>query len=81
MVESCQRTTLDLVPLNSKVKVLEIFGGWGIRQRLGQLGINPGDSVVVIRSGILAGPIMVNVNNSEVALSRGMAKKVLVQLL
>jgi ferrous iron transport protein A len=81
MVESCQRITLDLVPLNSKVKVLEIFGGWGIRQRLGQLGINPGDIVVVIRSGILAGPIMVNVNNSEVALSRGMAKKVLVQLL
>jgi ferrous iron transport protein A len=81
MVESCQEITLDLVPLNSKVKVLEIFGGWGIRQRLGQLGINPGDIVVVIRSGILAGPIMVNVNNSEVALSRGMAKKVLVQLL
>jgi ferrous iron transport protein A len=81
MVESSPKITLDLIPLNSKVKVLEIFGGWGIRERLSQLGIHPGDIVEVIGSGILAGPILVNVHNSEVALSRGMAKKVVVQLL
>ncbi len=81
MVGSHNEITLDLVPLNSRVKVLEIFGGWGIRQRLGQLGINPGDIMMVKRSGIFAGPIMVNVQNADVALSRGMARKVIVQLL
>jgi len=79
--DSLNETSLDIVPINSRVKVLEILGGWGIRQRLGQLGIHPGDTMIVKRSSILKGPIMVNVHKADVALGRGMAKKVIVQLL
>ncbi len=72
------RLTLDSVPKGKEVKIVEIRGGWGIRQRLNQLGINIGDRVFVKRSGIMGGPILVHVHGTEVALGRGMAKKVIV---
>ena len=78
-LETTNGIFLDLVGVNTKAKVLEIRGGWGIRQRLGQLGIHPGDTLIVKRSGVLGGPIVVNVHNADVALGRGMAKKVIVQ--
>lgn len=79
--KSLNNIPLDLAPINSRVKVVKILGGWGIRQRLGQLGVHPGDVMLVKRSGALGGPIMVNIHNADVALGRGMARKVLVQCL
>lgn len=61
------------------VRVVEIQGGWGFRQRLFQLGIHEGDTLVVKRSGILGGPILVEVHGTEIALGRGMAKRILVE--
>jgi len=70
--------TLDSVPKEKEVKIVEIRGGWGIRQRLNQMGINTGDMIFVKRSGIMGGPILIQVHGTEVALGRGMAKKVIV---
>lgn len=80
-MESSNQTTLNLVGVKSRIQVVEISGGWGVRQRLSQLGIHPGDIMIVKRSGIFGGPLVVNVHNTDVALGRGMAKKVIVQLL
>ena len=70
---------LDQVRENQEVKVIEILGGWGIRQRLNQMGIHPGDTIMVKRSAIMGGPILVRVRGADVALGRGMTKKVIVQ--
>ena len=70
--------TLDTVSNGKEVKIVEIRGGWGIRQRLNQMGINTGDVIFVKRSGVMGGPILVRVHGTEVALGRGMAKKVIV---
>jgi len=70
--------TLDSVPNGREVRIVEIKGGWGIRQRLNQMGINTGDVIFVKRSGIMGGPILIRVHGTEVALGRGMAKKVIV---
>jgi len=80
-LESTNQTTLDLVGVKNRIQVVEIRGGWGVRQRLSQLGIHPGDIMIIKRSGIFGGPLVVNVHNTDVALGRGMAKKVIVQLL
>lgn len=80
-MESTNQTTLDLVGVKNRIQVVEIRGGWGVRQRLSQLGIHPGDIMIIKRSGIFGGPLVVNVHNTDVALGRGMAKKVIVQLL
>ena len=70
--------TLDSVPKEKEVKIVEIVGGWRIRQRLNQMGINTGDMIFVKRSGIMGGAILIQVHGTEVALGRGMAKKVIV---
>ena len=72
--------TLDQVELGLEVKVIEIQGGWGIRNRLNKMGIHPGDRVTVRRSGVMGGPILIRVHGMEVALGRGMARKVTVSV-
>jgi len=71
--------TLDSIGENQKVKVVSISGGWGIRQRLGCLGIHPGDIITVKRSAIMRGPILISVHGNQVALGRGVARKVIVE--
>ncbi len=70
--------TLDEVDRGVEVSVLEIQGGWGIRHRLNKMGIHPGDRVVIRRSAVMGGPILIKVHGMEVALGRGMARKVLI---
>jgi len=74
------RMTLDSVEKEKEVTVVEIQGGWGVRQRLNQLGIHRGDRIVVKRSGIMKGPILIQVHGIEVAVGRGMAQKVVVDV-
>ena len=71
--------TLDLAKENQKVKVVSVSGGWGIRQRLGCLGIHPGDIITVKKSAIMRGPILISVHGNQVALGRGVARKVVVE--
>lgn len=72
--------TLDLIKEGQKVKVIDIYGGWGIRQRLGCLGIHPGDVITVKKSAIMRGPILISIHGNQVALGRGVARKVLVEV-
>ena len=73
--------TKDLASVRpgNKVKVVRIQGGLGIRQRLSCLGIHPGDLIVVQTSGIMQGPIVVNIHGNKIALGRGVAAKILVE--
>jgi ferrous iron transport protein A len=72
--------TLDLMDENRKLKVVNIFGGWGVRQRLGCLGIHPGDIITVKKSAIMRGPILISVHGNQVALGRGVARKIIVEV-
>jgi ferrous iron transport protein A len=71
--------TLDQIDENRKAKVIDIQGGLGLRQRLGQMGIHPGDTITMLRYGALRGPILIEVHGSQVALGRGIASKVIVE--
>ena len=73
--------TLDKVKEQQKVKVIKIMGGWGIRQRLNQMGIHPGDQILVKRSAIMGGPVLIQVHGADVALGRGMTRKIMVEIL
>lgn len=65
--------------IGDTVRVVDIQGGLGFRQRLFHLGIHEGDILTVKRSGILGGPILIEVHGTEIALGRGMAKRILVE--
>ncbi len=72
-------TSLDKIFENKKAKVIDILGGQGIRQRLGQMGIHPGDIITILRFGVLRGPILIEVHGSQVALGRGIASRIVVE--
>jgi ferrous iron transport protein A len=71
--------TLDQVNENRKAEVIDIQGGQGIRQRLSQMGIHPGDTITILRYGALRGPILIEIHGSQVALGRGIASRIIVE--
>jgi len=73
--------TLNLIEEGQKVRVIDIYGGWGTRQRLGCLGIHPGDIITVKKSAIMRGPILISIHGNQVALGRGIARKILVEVI
>ncbi len=72
--------SLTNVTAGNKVKVIRIKGGLGIRQRLNCLGIHQGDTIILQKSGFMRGPVLVNIHGNQVALGRGVAAKILVEV-
>jgi ferrous iron transport protein A len=68
---------LTELPKGSKVKVVDIVAGKGLRDRLLQMGLTPGAVVEVVENS--SGPIILSVRGVTIALGRGMASKVLVE--
>jgi len=62
------------------VLVKRLDGGFGFRRRLMGLGIYPDQKLMILKSGILGGPILVKVGESGVAIGRGMANKIEVEM-
>lgn len=55
-------------------------GGWGFERRLTDMGLTPGTKVTVVKSAPLHGPIEVIVRGSRLALGRGVAERILVEV-
>jgi len=59
--------------------VVGVLGGHGLIQRLDALGIRPGRKVTKISSTLFRGPVMLRVNNTQVAVGFGMARRIIVE--
>jgi ferrous iron transport protein A len=71
--------TLDQIGENQEARVLDIQGGWGIRRKLGHLGIHSGDLVRVVRHGPWGGPILMEIHGYQIALGKMIASRILVE--
>jgi len=73
--------TVDLTQLQGGESgvVMDIQGGYGLTRRLESLGIRVGKKVTKVSSQLMRGPVTVRIDNSEVAIGFGMAKKILVE--
>ena len=60
--------------------VVGVLGGHGLIQRLDALGIRPGKKVTKLSSTLFRGPVMLRVNNTQVAVGFGMARKIIVEV-
>jgi len=60
--------------------VIEVLGGYGLIRRLDALGIRLGKKVTKLSSTLFRGPAILKVNNTQVAVGFGMAKKIIVEL-
>jgi ferrous iron transport protein A len=69
---------LTLSPQGKEVTLIAGSGGRGIRMRLHSLGLIPGVKLRVLNNNG-AGPLMVAVKDSRVALGWGMAHKIMVE--
>jgi ferrous iron transport protein A len=67
------------LPTGQSAIVDHIQGGGGVAHRLDALGLRPGKVVTKMGKQIMAGPIIVMINGREVAMGRGIGKKVQVR--
>jgi ferrous iron transport protein A len=72
------KTLLQFSP-GALVRVIDFDGGANLRSKLIQYGIHPGDCLKVLRQAPLGGPLLVECNQREIALGRGVADKIIVE--
>ncbi|MGQ9515258.1 MAG: FeoA family protein [Thermoproteota archaeon] len=53
---------------------------WGFEKRLMDLGLTPGTRVMVVKSAPFHGPLEILVRGSRLALGRGMAERIFVEI-
>ncbi len=71
---------LEVQP-GEQVKVTGFEGGKGLQTKLTQHGIYPGDCLRLLRKAPLGGPLLVEVNQRELALGRGIAARIIVEVM
>lgn len=67
-------------PQHQWLKVTALNGGRGVQARLSQHGLFAGDRLRVLRVAPLNGPLLVEVNGREIALGRGVAEHIHVEV-
>ena len=77
---SMENHNLLQVPIGTTVSIQNFDGGKGLGKKLRQYGLFIGDQVRIIRMAPFAGPILLEVNGREIALGRGVASKVIVEV-
>ena len=77
--QSGKQIPLSEVGKNKRARVNEIEGGRGVKTRLSQIGIHPGDILRVVRYGPMRGPMVIEVHGFQLALGRGVAAQILVE--
>lgn len=53
---------------------------WGLKRRLEDMGLTPGTKIAVVKSAPFRGPLEVYVRGSRLAIGRGMAERILVEV-
>jgi len=74
-------TTLEKLKEGLPAVVKQVHGGHKIRQRLGGLGIHVDDSLKVLRTGFLGGPVLIQIHGTEVGIGHGMAARIEVEVI
>lgn len=72
--------TLDELEAGNEGKVVEIKGGHGVSSRLEALNLRVGKKVKKVSAMMMRGPITVDIDGKHIAMGRGMASKVIVEI-
>ena len=77
-INDLMKRLLQIQP-GASVRVIDFDGGVNLRSKLTQYGIFPGDRLRLLRKAPLGGPLLVECNEREIALGRGVADKIIVE--
>ena len=74
--------SLTDAPADKQLKIIKISGGYGIHRKLLSLGFHKDDIIELDSKSIFKGPILVKDLSSDtsVALGRGIAQKIMVEI-
>jgi len=65
--------------VGEEAEIIAIRGGHGMRGRLRALGLSEGQRVKKLSHVGLGGPVVILVNRAQVAIGRGMARRIIVR--
>ena len=68
-----------MVTQGERVRLLKVNAGEGLSSRLCAMGLTPGVEMTVIQDA--GGPLLLSVRDSRLALGRGMAQRIDVELI
>ena len=71
---------LSQAEIGTPFEIIEILHAGGVAQRLRPMGIGPGDPIRIVRGAPFWGPIVIEVPGRVLAISRGVARHILVRL-
>ena len=60
--------------------ITRINGGVGMVNRLAAMDIRPGSIITKLNSGLMNGPVTIEVNRTQIAIGFGMATRILVEV-
>ena len=61
--------------------IVSVAGGKWATKRLADLGLSPGTMITVIRRSLFSGPVQIEVCGSKWVIGRGLASKIVVELI
>lgn len=72
--------SLDEMNIGQAGLITQITGGHGQKRHLRSIGFREGKNIKIITKQPVGGPIIVDMNGSQIAIGRGMAVRVLVNV-
>ena len=72
--------TLLELKKGKKAHVIGCDGGRGISNKLNAMGVRPGKEIKKISDTFIGGPITIKVGNSNIAIGRGMASRIYLEV-
>ena len=70
-------------PADKPLKIVDFIGGHAVRRRLLALGFHKSDTIEIDSRSILKGPVLIRdlTSDTSVALGRGIAQKIMVEVI
>ena len=69
---------LSMVHAGQSVVVVDIHGGYKFKMRMIEMGVVPGEKIIVLNSGH-PGPVVIKAKGTKIAIGHGMAQKITVK--
>jgi ferrous iron transport protein A len=73
-------TDLERLPKGAWARILSVDGGHGMERKLEDIGLRAGKRLRKVSSQLMAGPVTVLVDGRQVAMGRGIARRVKVEV-
>ncbi|RLF53545.1 MAG: ferrous iron transport protein A [Thermoplasmata archaeon] len=72
---------LTQLPVNVRAKIIAIEGGHGFQRKLHVMGIREGQTIKIVSRQPFRGPVTITISGYQMTLGRGMAQKILVEVI